>query len=111
MARDTIYINKALIPYNFNIVLCNEDYNLQIDYNYTGHFFTVGLSKNGVTLCSGSPIMYGRRLFEDVRNAEFPAVDIVAYDSSGSYNKVTYNNLCDGVLLVLDNGDVSVVGE
>lgn len=110
MARDTIEIDKSLIPYEFNIVLGGEEYNLRIDYNNTGRFFTVGLSKNGVTLCSGEPIIYGRVLFGDVRNAKFPGIDIVPYDSSGSYNAVTKDNLGEGVLLVIDNREISVIG-
>ena len=110
MARDTITINKALIPYVFNIVLGNEKFSIRIDYNNVGEFFTAELSKDGKTLCSGEPIMYGRRLFSDVWKPSFPAVDIVPYDPSSNYNAVTYSNLCDGVLLVIDNEEISVVG-
>lgn len=109
MARDTIEINKELIPYDFNIVLSGEEYNLRIDYNNIGEFFTVELKKGEVVLCSGEPIIYGRALFSDVRNTEFPALDIIPYDLSGAYNKVTYANLCEGVLLVVDNQEISVL--
>lgn len=110
MARNTIEISKSLIPYTFNIVLGNEEFTFRVDYNNTGEFFTVELSKNGKTLCSGEPIVYGRALFSDVRNQEFPAEDIVPYDPSGGYDAVTYNNLCEGVLLVIDNEEQSVIG-
>ena len=110
MSRETIYINKAQIPYYFDITLCNDVFTFTVDYNSVGKFFTIGLAKNGVTLCQGAPIMYGRKLFEDIRDPEFPAVDIIPYDPSGSYNKVTYNNLCEAVLLILDNGETPVLG-
>lgn len=110
MARDTIVINKTLIPYTFNIVLGAEEFSFRVDYNNLGGFFTVGLSKSGKTLCSGEPIMYGKPLFSDIRNTEFPAVDIVPYDPSGDYNAVTRENLCEGVLLVIDNEEISVIG-
>jgi len=110
VARAVIEINKPLIPYTFNIILGNEQFTFRVDYNNTGEFFTVELSKNGETLCSGEPVIYGKALFSDVRNIKFPAVDIVPYDPSGSYNAVTYDNLCDGVLLVIDNEEVSVIG-
>ena len=110
MAREVIQINKTLIPYTFNIVLGNEQFTFRVDYNNIGEFFTVELSKNGETLCSGEPIVYGKALFSDVRNTQFPSVDIVPYDPSGSYNAVTFNNLCEGVLLVIDNEEVSVIG-
>lgn len=110
MARDYIEINKSLIPYSFNIVLGGENFTLRVDYNNLGEFFTVGLSKNGKTLCSGDPIVYGRRLFAEVWEKGFPAIDIVPYDPSGEYNTVTRENLCDGVLLVIDNEEISVTG-
>lgn len=110
MARSTIEINKSIIPYTFNIELGAELFTIRVDYNNRGDFFTIELSKNEKTLCSGEPLVYGRRLFEDIYNPEFPAIDIVPFDPSGSYNAVTYANLCDGVLLVIDDEEVSVAG-
>lgn len=108
--RNTIFINKELIPYDFNIVLGSEEFNLRVDYNNIGEFFTVELTKNGVTLCAGEPMVYGRALFSDVRNKDFPALDIIPYDPSGGYNKVTYTNLCEGVLLIIDDQETPVLG-
>ncbi len=110
MAKDTIEINKELIPYTFKIVLGSEEFTFRVDYNNEGDFFTIELSKNDVVLCSGEPIMYGRKLFADVWKDGFPAVDIVPIDPSREYNAVTYENLCDGVLLVIDNEEETVVG-
>lgn len=110
MARDIIEIDKSRIPYDINIVLGGEEYNLRIDYNNIGEFFTVELTKDDVTLCSGEPIIYGRALFADVRTSKFPSIDIVPIDTSGGYNKVTKDNLCEGVLLVIDNEEYSVIG-
>lgn len=110
MSRQTIEINKSLIPYTFNIELSNEVFTFRVDYNNYGGFFTIELSKNGKTLCSGEPIVYGKPLFADVWNAEFPHIDIVPVDLSNEYNAVTYDNLCNGVLLVLDNEAESVIG-
>ena len=106
---ETIVINKNLIPYEFNIALGSELYTFVVDYNYVGEFFTIGLLKGDKTLCLGSPVKYGRVLFEDVWKPEFPPVNIVPYDPSKGYNRVTYDNLCEGVLLVLDNGETSVL--
>lgn len=110
MARQRIEINKSLIPYTFEIVLGSELFTFRVDYNNTGDFFTIGLSKNGKTLCWGEPIRYGKRLFEDVWTPEFPAIDIVPIDLSGAYNKVTYSNLGEGVILAIDNEEVSLLG-
>ena len=106
----TIEINKSLIPYTFEIALGAEIFTLRVDYNEVGRFFTIGVSKNGTVICQGSPIVYGRRLFEDVWSQKFPKIDIVPIDPSNSYNKVTYSNLCETVLLVIDDGEESVLG-
>lgn len=103
MARDRIEINKSLIPYTFDIVLGSENFTFRVDYNNTGGFFTIELSKGEKTLCSGEPIIYGRRLFADVWTPDFPAIDIVPIDPSGEFNTVTYNNLGKSVILAIDN--------
>ena len=110
MLIDTIEINKSLIPYEFNIALGDEVFTFKVDYNNAGEFFTIGLSKGGKTLTEGTPIVYGRKLFEDIQNPNFPAIDIIPYDLSKSYNKVTYDNLCEGVLLIIDNGEIPLIG-
>ena len=110
MERQTIEINKSLIPYTFIITIGEEDFSLRVDYNNYGDFFTIELSKSGKTLCSGEPIVYGKRLFEGVRTPEFPAIDIVAIDLSQNYNVVTYPNFGDTVLLFLDNAEETLIG-
>lgn len=110
MARDRIEINKSLIPYTFDIVLGAEEFTFRVDYNNTGEFFTVELSKNGETLCSGEPIIYGKRLFSDIWSPKFPAIDIVPIDPSSEYNAVTYDNLCNGVILAIDNEEEPLTG-
>lgn len=102
MSREIIEINKSLVPYDFDIVLGNELFTINVDYNNAGGFFTTGLVKDGVTICSGAPIVYGRPLFEDVKNTAFPKVSIVPLDISGAYTAVTYENLGTSVFLVLD---------
>lgn len=110
MARDRIEINKSLIPYTFDIVLGSEEFTFRVDYNNTGEFFTVELSKGGETLCSGEPIIYGKRLFSDIWTPNFPAIDIVPIDPSNEFNAVTYNNLCEGVILAIDNEEEPLGG-
>lgn len=110
MEKDTIIINKSLIPYSFDIVLGSEEFTFRVDYNNKGGFFTVELAKGDKTLCAGEPIIYGKRLFSDVWTPEFPAIDIVPIDPSGDYNAVTFDNLCESVLLLIDNDEETVIG-
>ena len=100
-----IEINKNIVPYKFNIVLNDEVYEMRIDYNDTADLFTVSLSKNGVELCMGEPIVYGKPLFGDLSNREgFPKVNITPIDYSGESNAVTYDNLSNTVLLNVSGG-------
>lgn len=110
MASDRIEINKSQIPYTFDIVLGSEVFTFRVDYNNTGGFFTVELFKGGETLCSGEPLIYGKRLFSDVRNMKFPAIDVIPIDPAGEFNAITYANLCDGVILAIDNEEEALSG-
>lgn len=99
-------INKSIIPYTFHILLAGELFEFRIDYNNTGDFFTVSLSKNGETLCTGEPIIYGFPLFGDLKTrGNFPKVDITPIDKSGEMCTVTFDNLSDLVLLSVTGGD------
>ena len=104
MKHDTITINKKLIPYSFDILLADKWFNLRVDYNNTANLFTVTLSKDGEEICI-EPIIYGKPLFADVfQPNRYPALDIVPIDESGKNKQVTFDNLSDTVLLIVDNG-------
>lgn len=101
-----IEINKDIIPYTFHILLNGEEYEFRIDYNNTANLFTVSLSKNGVELCVGEPIVYGIPLFNDLKTrGDFPTVSITPIDESGEHDAVTYDNLCTTVLLAVTGGE------
>lgn len=102
---DVLEINKELIPYECSILLAGELFGLQINYNATAELFTVDLYRDGELICAGEPIIYGVPLWKDVYKAEtFPAVDIIPTDPSGENNAVTFDNLGNTVLLIIDNG-------
>lgn len=106
---DTIEVLKALIPYKCDIVLAGELFSLQFNYNATADLFTVDLYKEGELVCAGEPVIYGVPLWKDVYKAgTFPAVDIIPLDPSGESAEVTYDNLGETVLLIVDSGEVSL---
>ena len=106
---DTIKVLKDIIPYKCAIVLAGELFTLQFNYNNTMDMFTVDLYKDDVLVCAGEPIVYGVPLWKDVYRAGlYPAVDIIPLDPSGESDRVTYENLGERVLLMLDNGEVSL---
>lgn len=102
---DVLAINKELIPYECEILLASEQFSLQFNYNAAADLFTVDLYKGGELICAGEPVVYGRPLWRDVYKADsFPAVDIIPLDPSGESHTVTFDNLGDTVLLIVDNG-------
>lgn len=102
---EELVINKNILPYECIIQLAGEIFGLQINYNATADLFTIDLYKNGELVCAGEPIIYGVPLWHDVYTAGlFPAVDIIPTDLSRGSNAVTYDNLSNTVLLLIDNG-------
>ncbi len=104
--RDILEIEKVEMPYNFNVVLGAEEFNLEFKYNSICDLFTCTLSKNGDVLVYNEPLVYGTKLFQDVYDTEtFPCLDIVPFDESGKENTVTFDNLGVTVFLTIDDGD------
>lgn len=104
--RDIIEINKNDLPYNFNIVLGAEEFNLEFKYNAVCDLFTCTLSKNDEVLVYDEPLIYGTKLFQDVYDAEtFPCLDIVPFDESRKENAVTFKNMGVTVFLTIDDGE------
>lgn len=102
---DVLEIHKELLPYECSILLAGELFGLQVNYNASADLFTVDLYRDGELICAGEPIVYGVPLWQDVyRAGVFPAVDIIPIDPSGQSNTVTYDNLSETVLLIIDNG-------
>lgn len=95
-------INKSLLPYQCEIVLGDALFGLHFSYNATAELFTVDLYKNGELVCAGEPIVYGVPLWSAVcRKGDFPDVTIIPIDPSGESNAVTWDNLCETVLLLV----------
>lgn len=102
--RDIIEVDKELLPYNFDIVLAGEEFNMAMDYNKAADLFTCTLSKDGEVVVYNEPLIYGRELFADVYRADyFPAVAIVPLDESGNEKAVTYENFGKTVFLTIDD--------
>lgn len=102
---DVLHMQKDLIPYECSVLLAGELFGLQFNYNATADLFTVDLYRDGTLICAGEPIIYGVPLWQDVyRAGVFPAVDIIPTDPSGENNAVTWDNLDNTVLLIVDNG-------
>lgn len=105
--RDRIPIKQDLIPYSFEILLGDELFEIEVNYNKIADLFTVALRKDDVLVCAGEPLIYGVPLFQDVyMTRKHPSITIVPLDESGEENRVTKSNLGDTVFLCIeDEGD------
>ena len=102
--RDIIEIEKELLPYNFDIALAGEEFNMSMDYNKAADLFTCTLSKDGEVVVYNEPLIYGVELFADVYRADyFPAISIVPLDEAGIETAITYENFCKTVFLTIDD--------
>jgi hypothetical protein len=109
---DVLEINKDLLPYTCNIQLAGEIFTLHFNYNATAELFTIDLYRDNELICAGEPIVYGKPLWSDVYRAGiFPAVEIIPKNQSGGSNAVTFDNLGQTVLMIVDNGEGEASGE
>lgn len=101
--RDRINIKKSMCPYSFSIVLNGRVFNLRMDYNATGDFFTVTVSHKDKIICT-EPLVYGIYLFQDIYQPQkYPAINIIPWDESGDKNEVNFETLNETVFLTIDN--------
>lgn len=99
--RDYIEINKEMIPYQFNILLADNWFELYVNYNKTADLFTVSLYKDDELICT-EPLIFGTPLFRDIYQPEkFPAIVLVP--SGANETVITYDNLGETVFLTVDD--------
>lgn len=101
--KEFINIEKELIPYSFEIELGVELFQIGVEYNSVGDFFSVDLSKDEEVLVSNEKVVYGEPLFSEIYDARYPAPLIVPIDESGNEIRVSWDNLNETVFLVVMN--------
>ncbi len=108
MQSEYIEIEKEQIPYEIEETFSDESFKLKINYNRTYDFLTVDLYKldedsgDYTAVCLGEPLVYGKKLWEDVYiEGKYPKVTIIPLDESNENTAVTYDNLNDTVFLTV----------
>lgn len=102
--KDILEIEKDLIPYDFEVLLGDELYEIEVNYNGVADFFTLALKKDGEIVSAGEPLIYGVPLFTDTYMlGKHPAIMIVPLDESGHENRVGWDNLGKTVFLCIDD--------
>lgn len=103
--RKRIPINKSIIPYEFDIILGNQNFKFSIDYNFKRGIFTASLYCDGELVCANEPVVYGVPMFaQSYQPGKFPCVNIVPLDESDTEDEVTYKNFQKTVFLTIDDG-------
>lgn len=104
--RDRIIVDKDLVPYNFDIMLGADWFNLEFHYNKTADLFTVTLSRDDKVIVHNEPVVYGMPLFADLyQSGIYPMLDIVPWDESESETVVTWDNFGKTVFLTIRQGE------
>ncbi|MFT9496383.1 phage baseplate plug family protein [Anaerosolibacter sp.] len=98
---DYIDIDKAAIPYKFDIQISGVTYTIEIHYNAEYDFFTIDLYRGTDVLVLGEKLVYGKPLFETIRDKRFPDKIILPTDPSEQSTRITYENLGESVFLFL----------
>lgn len=96
-----IEIEKANIPYEFDITFNNKTYTFLINYNAEHDYFTIDLYRNGGLIVAGEKIVYGRVLFSSCFHLDVPQVAILPYDIAGKETRVSWSNFNETVYLWL----------
>ncbi|MEG0470786.1 MAG: hypothetical protein RR588_00470 [Solibacillus sp.] len=105
--EEYIEIDKAEIPYSFEVELANEIFEIEVNYNQAHDFFTVDLFKEGIALVIGEKLILNRPLFRNSVDIDLPQVKIIPKDRAGEAKRITYDNLNETVFLYLvgENND------
>ena len=98
-----INIDKNQIPYEFEIVLDNNTFQFELNYNSLGDFFTVTLFKDHVRIIDSYKVVYNVPLFENLGYLDIPKIIIKPLDTTGDTQAANYDSLNEDVFLyVLD---------
>lgn len=104
--RDRINVDKALMPYSFDILLGSEWFGMEFHHNEMADLFTVTLSRDSEVLVYNEPLVYGRVLFADLYQSEkYPALDICPIDESGQETEITFDNFGETIFLCVMQGE------
>lgn len=101
-----IPIVKEDVPYAFSVNLSGQTYEMEIDYNGRGDFFTIKLIYQNEVL-SNEKIVFGKPLFTGIVHKPAPTAAIVPLADDEVTQRAGYNELGDSVqLYVFDEGDI-----
>lgn len=104
--NEYIDIEKAEIPYTFEVELDSEVYGLEINYNQSFDYFTGDLFKDGVALIIGEKLVLNRPLFRNFVSIDLPKTQLIPLDRAGNAQRIMWDNFNETVFLYVVGDDV-----
>lgn len=102
--RDKFDIELDTLPVQFETSFGEEAFQVQINYNELGDFFTIDIwDATGNPIVYGEKLVYGRRIWRSYANTELPAVDLVPLDESGQTTVCNKETFGQTVFLYIDS--------
>lgn len=99
-----IGLEKEKAPYRFQIVLGRRMFWMELRYNASCDFFTLGLAHGDQLLCAGEKLVWDMPLFEGCyRAGEFPVVRLVPKGKPGAEGQIGWEDLGKTVFLTVDD--------
>lgn len=93
-----IRVDKALIPYTFDVRLIGITYTMEIKYNSRHDFFTIAIKKqDGTVLTSGEKLILNKPILSERLYIDFPL--ITPSDATLEANRITWDNFGRTVFL------------
>ena len=99
--RDFVEINKEILPYQFNILLADQWFELYVNYNKYADLFTLTVYKDDELICT-EPLILNVPLFVDIYQPEkFPAILLTPHGVTE--HSVSFSNMGNTVFLTIDD--------
>lgn len=91
-------IEKNLIPYKFSVVINNTIVKFLIRYNSVGEYFTADIyDKDDDIIAYAKKFILEVNLFDSINDDRLPAVEIIPFDPTDEYKKITYDNFMNAI--------------
>lgn len=112
MDDEVVYIDidVSKIPQIFQIELAGVDYNVQINYNSQGDFYTIDLyDTNFNPIVMGEKLIYGQYLWRHIVNEQIPSIDLLPFDLTEKETQCNMETFGKSVFLYVDDTEMGLV--
>ena len=102
-------IDKFSIPYQFDTLIDDKTYTMQVNYNDRHDFFTIDLYHNEELIVASEKLIYEKPLFIGLDYLDIPKSVLVPLSIDTEEERVTWDNLGKTVYLYLLGDDYEAI--